>query len=124
MHLMYLMSIAAATESIDLASAYFVPDELIDHALLAARRRGVRVRILVPGQHTDSDAVRLASKAGWGPLLKSGMQIYEYSPTMMHTKLLIVMARWSRRIDQFRYPSFRLMTRPASTSTIRVSPGA
>ncbi|ATE71121.1 phospholipase D-like domain-containing protein [Lysobacter capsici] len=90
MHLMYLMSIAAASRSIDLAAAYFVPDELTQRALLEARERGVRVRILVPGEHIDSDAVRLASKAQWGPLLRRGVELYEYRPTMMHVKLLIV----------------------------------
>ncbi|HEY5850143.1 MAG TPA: phospholipase D-like domain-containing protein [Lysobacter sp.] len=90
MHLMYLLSLAAATRSIDLAGAYFVPDELTQRALLAARERGVRVRVLVPGPHIDSDAVRLASKAQWGRLLSRGVEIYEYQPTMMHVKLLII----------------------------------
>ena len=90
MHLMYLMAIAASERSIDLAASYFVPDELIVGALLAARKRGVRVRILVPGPNIDSDAVRLASRAGWGDLLLAGMEISEYQPTMLHTKMLIV----------------------------------
>ena len=90
MHLMYLMAIAAAEQSIDLQASYFVPDELIHKALIAARQRGVNVRILVPGEHIDSDTVRLASKAEWGPLLQAGVEIYEYLPTMMHNKLLII----------------------------------
>ena len=90
MHLMYLMGIAAAEHSIDLQASYFVPDELIHNALIAARQRGVTVRILVPGEHIDSDTVRLASKAEWGPLLQAGVEIYEYLPTMMHNKLLII----------------------------------
>lgn len=90
MHLMYLLSIAAATRSIDLSAAYFVPDELTQRALLEARDRGVRVRIIVPGPHIDSDAVRLASKAQWGDLLSRGVEIHEYQPTMMHVKLMIV----------------------------------
>ena len=90
MHLMYLMSIAAAEHSIDLAASYFVPDELIMGALLAALKRGVRVRILLPGKHIDSSAVRVASKASWGPLLRAGAEVYEYQPTMLHTKLLII----------------------------------
>jgi cardiolipin synthase len=90
MHLMYLMSIAAAERSIDLAAAYFIPDDLITKALVAARQRGVRIRVLVPGKNTDSDAARFASKAGWGPLLLAGVEIYEYEPTMFHNKMLIV----------------------------------
>ncbi|MGH8085827.1 MAG: phospholipase D-like domain-containing protein [Lysobacter sp.] len=90
MHLMYLMAIAAAEESIDLSASYFVPDPLIVGALLAARERDVRIRILLPGPHIDSEAVRLASKATWGPLLRAGVEIYEYQPTMIHTKLLVI----------------------------------
>lgn len=90
MHLMVLMAIAASRRSIDLAAAYFVPDDLVRRALLDARRRGVRVRILVPGEHTDSDTVRLASKAQWEGLIGAGIEFYEYRPTMMHIKMLIV----------------------------------
>ncbi|MBN8261358.1 MAG: cardiolipin synthase B [Xanthomonadales bacterium] len=90
MHLMYLMAIAAAERSIDLEAAYFVPDELIIKALQAARHRGVRVRVIVPGKHIDSETVRLASKAHWGELLLAGVEIHEYQPTMMHNKLLVV----------------------------------
>ncbi len=90
MHLMYLLSIAAAERSIDLQAAYFVPDDLIIKALLAARHRGVRVRVVLPGKHIDSETVRLASKAHWGELLLGGVEIHEYQPTMMHNKLLIV----------------------------------
>jgi cardiolipin synthase len=90
MHLMYLMSIAASERTIDLQAAYFIPDELITKALVAARHRGVRIRVVVPGKNTDSDAARFASKAGWGPLLLAGVEIYEYEPTMFHNKMLIV----------------------------------
>ena len=90
MHLMYLLAIAAAEHSIDLEAAYFVPDELIMKALIAARHRGVRIRVIVPGKHIDSETVRLASKAHWGELLMAGVEVYEYQPTMMHNKLLIV----------------------------------
>ncbi len=67
-----------------------MPDDLIIKALITARQRGVRVRITVPGKHIDSETVRLASKAHWGELLAAGIEIYEYQPTMMHNKLLIV----------------------------------
>lgn len=90
MHLMYLMAIAAAERSIDLEAAYFVPDALIIKALLAARHRGVKVRVILPGKHIDSETVRLASKAEWGDLLLAGVEIHEFQPTMMHNKLLIV----------------------------------
>ncbi|MCA1713756.1 MAG: phospholipase D-like domain-containing protein [Gammaproteobacteria bacterium] len=90
MHLMYLLSIAAAEHGIDLAAAYFIPDQLITNALIAARHRGVRIRLLLPGKNTDSDMARLASRSDWGPLLLAGVEIYEYEPTMFHNKMLIV----------------------------------
>jgi cardiolipin synthase len=109
MHLMYLMSIAAATQTIDLQAAYFVPDELIMKALIAARHRGVRVRVTLPGKHIDSTTVKLASKASWGELLKAGVEIHEYQPTMMHNKMLIVDKRMvSVGSTNFDVRSFRL----------------
>lgn len=90
MHLMYLLALAAAKHTIDLAAAYFVPDELATSAIVDARRRGVRVRVLLPGPYSDAATVRIASKATWGSLLESGVEIYVYQPTMLHTKLLIV----------------------------------
>lgn len=89
MHLMYLTVIAAAVRRIDLAAAYFIPDDLMVQELLDARRRGVTIRILMPGEHTDSGAVRIASRANWEPLLMAGIEMYEYEPTMLHNKLLI-----------------------------------
>lgn len=90
MELMYLLSITAAARTIDLSAAYFVPDELSRNALLAALKRGVRVRIIVPGKHIDSETVRLASKAEWGELLAAGAKISEFEPTMFHCKVMIV----------------------------------
>jgi cardiolipin synthase len=90
MQLMYLFSIAAAVRTIDLSAAYFVPDELSRKALLAAMKRGVKLRIIVPGDHMDSETVKSASRAQWGPLLEAGAVIAEYQPTMFHCKVLIV----------------------------------
>ncbi len=90
MHLMYLLAVAAATRSIDLQAAYFIPDKLMVDALIAARDRGARIRLLVPGRYIDSALVRVASKRRWGRLLEAGVDIFEYQPTMMHNKMLIL----------------------------------
>lgn len=90
MHLMYLLTITAATKNIDLCAAYFVPGGLITRALLEARKRGVAIRVILPGEHIDSEAVRAASRESWGPLLEAGVEIYEFLPTMLHSKVLIV----------------------------------
>ena len=89
MQLMYLLIIGAAERSIDLSSAYFVPDEFSRDAIVDALKRGVRVRIITPGPHTDAETVRRASRALWGDLLAAGAEIYEYQPTMYHCKVLI-----------------------------------
>jgi len=90
MHLMYLLSIAAAERTIDIEAAYFIPDDLMRDALIAARHRGVRIRVLLPDKHLDSQTVRLASKHAWGTLLAYGVEIHEYEPTMLHCKMLIL----------------------------------
>jgi cardiolipin synthase len=93
MHLMYLMAITAARHTIDLSSSYFVPDRLAVGALVAAAKRGVQVRIIVPGKHIDSDTVRAASRERWGALLAAGVRIAEFQPTMYHVKELVVDAQ-------------------------------
>jgi cardiolipin synthase len=90
MLLMYLMAITAAEKTIDLSAAYFVPDELTRRALIDALRRGVRLRIIVPGTKIDAEVVRKASRANWGELLEAGAEIHEFQPTMFHCKTLIV----------------------------------
>jgi cardiolipin synthase len=90
MQLMYLMVVAAAEKSIDLSAAYFLPDEAMRKALRAAMKRGVKVRVIVPGEHIDSEMVRNASRADWGGLLEAGALIHEFTPTMFHVKSLIV----------------------------------
>ena len=90
MHLMYLMTITAARKTIDLSAAYFVPDDLTIRTLIEAAKRGVRVRILMPGDIIDSDLVKAASRERWGELLAAGVKLAEYQPTMYHVKALIV----------------------------------
>jgi cardiolipin synthase len=90
MQLMYLMAITAATHSIHLSSAYFVPDKLTINAMVEAAKRGVKVRVITPGKHIDTHTVREASRACWGELLAAGIEMHEYQPTMFHCKLLIV----------------------------------
>ncbi|UVW28492.1 cardiolipin synthase [Massilia sp. H6] len=90
MHLMYLMAITSARNTIDLSAAYFVPDDLTVRTLIEAAKRGVRVRILMPGEHIDSDLVKAASRERWPELLAAGVKLAEYQPTMYHVKGLIV----------------------------------
>ena len=109
MRLMYLLSINAAQRSIRIANAYFVPDDLTVQTLVDARKRGVEVQILVPGTPIDTELVRKASRARWGKLLQAGVQIFEYQPTMLHNKLMVVDDLWvSVGSTNFDNRSFRL----------------
>jgi len=90
MHLMYMLAFTAAKKTIYLSSAYFVPDERTRDTLIEAMKRGVKLKIIMPGKHTDADTVRSASRGMWGELLLAGAQMYEYQPTMYHCKVMIV----------------------------------
>ena len=94
LHQMLMMAIAAAGDRIRIGMAYFVPD---DHALahlLAARKRGVEIDIIVPNEHIDVEAVRRASQYFWGDLLRAGVRIHEFQPTMYHSKFVVVDESW------------------------------
>jgi cardiolipin synthase len=89
MKLLYLMTIAGARRTLDIQSPYLITDATTEWSLLDARRRGVRVRLLVEGEMTDAKPVKFAGRARYEPLLAAGVEIYEYQPTMMHTKALM-----------------------------------
>jgi cardiolipin synthase len=95
MHLMVLLALTAAKSSIDIENPYFVPDKLTVEALASAARRGVRIRIVVAGRHTDARLGRWAAQGLYGELLAAGIHIYEYQPTMMHCKALVIDGAWS-----------------------------
>src|SRR5436190_16903946 len=88
--LMYLLAIASAKKTLRIENAYFLPDELMRKELVEAANRGTRIEIIVPGKKIDQKLVRAASKRHWPELLKAGIKIYQYEPTMVHVKLLIV----------------------------------
>jgi cardiolipin synthase A/B len=107
--LMYLLTIAAARKSIQLSNAYFVPDDLSIHHLVSAAKRGVKIQLIAPGEVTDTDVVRSASRSRWGELLKAGVKIYEYQPTMFHCKVMVADGIWtSVGSTNFDNRSFRL----------------
>ena len=95
MHLMVLLALTAAHSSIDIENPYFVPDRLTVDALIAARQRGVRVRIVVPGRYTDARIGRWAAQGLYGVLLEAGIEVYEYQPTMIHCKVMVIDGEWT-----------------------------
>jgi cardiolipin synthase len=92
---LYLFGIASARRTIDITSPYFVTDESSDWSLKDAVSRGVKIRILVEGDKTDAMPVKYASREAYERLLSMGIEIYEYQPTMMHTKTMVVDGAWS-----------------------------
>ena len=92
---LYLITMGAARRAIDIQTPYFVMDGSTKWALLEARRRGVRVRLLLEGDSTDAKPVKYASRSGYEDLLAAGVEIYEYQPTMMHAKALVADGIWS-----------------------------
>lgn len=82
--------VASARKTLLIEHAYFLPDSALTDQLCQAAQRGVKVQVLMPGDHIDQKAVRRASRKKWGRLLAAGVELYEYQPTMNHTKLLIV----------------------------------
>lgn len=93
--LLYIVSIVSAKKSIYINSAYFVPDKDTIRALEGAVRRGVDVRVIVPGEFTDVPVVRHAGRFYYNQLLKRGIRIFEYQPTMMHSKSMVVDGIWT-----------------------------
>jgi cardiolipin synthase A/B len=93
--LLYYMAIQAARKTIWIENAYFVPDGQIRRGLVHAVERGVDVRIIVPGPHIDTPYVRMASRFHYGELLDGGVKMFEYQPTMMHNKVMVVDGIWT-----------------------------
>lgn len=107
--LMYTISIVSAKKSISINNAYFIPDKDTIRALEGAVRRGVRVRVIVPGEFNDVPIVRQASRWQYERMLKRGIEIFEFQGTMMHAKTMVVDGIWSTvGSSNFDDRSFRL----------------
>jgi cardiolipin synthase A/B len=92
---LFWLSFMAARERIWVTSPYFVPDSLIREALLDRVRGGVDVRLLLPNELTDAKPIRWASQSYYDELLRGGIRIFEYQPTFLHAKSLVVDGRWA-----------------------------
>jgi cardiolipin synthase len=84
-----------ADRHVHISTPYFLPDRALRRSLRSIAQRGVEVKVIVPGRHTDQRWVRLASRRMWGELLRDGVRIFEYRATMIHAKVLIVDALWA-----------------------------
>jgi cardiolipin synthase A/B len=90
----FRVGIAGASESITIASPYFIPGPRVIRSLLRAAGRGVRVRLLLPYK-SDVPLVRLVSRSCYGQLMRSGIEIYELDTAVLHAKVLLIDENWS-----------------------------
>jgi len=89
------LTFRSARRSLYIANSYFIPDKRLRKVVMERARAGVDVRILVPGAATDAKPVRLAGQTHYAELMGAGVRIYEYQPTMMHAKVVVVDGIWS-----------------------------
>jgi cardiolipin synthase len=87
--------IAAARKSIYITTPYFLPDRSMRAELVRAKKRGVTVKVIVPGKHGDHAMTRSSGRSTYGDLLKAGADIYEYESSMIHAKITIIDGVWS-----------------------------
>ena len=87
--------VASAKSTIALTTPYFLPDKTLRRELCRAVERGVKLQILVPGMKSDHMVTRSTSRGAYGELLKAGAEVYEYQPSMIHAKILIIDDLWA-----------------------------
>jgi cardiolipin synthase len=93
--LLFWLSFTNARERLWICNTYFIPDPHLRDAVKERARAGVDVRILVPGNHTDAIPVQLAGRSYYQELLEAGVRIFEFLPSMMHAKTVLVDDAWS-----------------------------
>jgi cardiolipin synthase len=87
--------LACATRELLITTPYFLPDRSARREMIkAVKERGVKLRVIVPGDHADHLLTRRSSRRRYGPLLQAGVEIYEYQPAMIHVKSLVVDGTW------------------------------
>ena len=88
--------LAAAQKSIHITTPYFLPDRSArDEMVRAMKERGVEVKIVTPGSHSDHLLTRTSSRRLYGKLLENGACVFEYQPAMIHAKIMIIDGLWS-----------------------------
>jgi cardiolipin synthase len=93
---LHYMAIHAAKKSITIQNPYFLPDPDARDALLAAVKRGVAVRVMIPAtEASDSQMVQHASHHHYGTLLKGGVKLFDYQKTLLHQKVIVIDGCWA-----------------------------
>jgi cardiolipin synthase len=92
--IMYVTALTFAENSLHMTNAYFVPDEQTAEALIDAAKRGVDVKIILPGT-TDSSLAQYAGESYYDDLLESGVKLYKRRNALLHAKTLVIDGVWS-----------------------------
>ena len=92
---MYLIALQCARRELFIANPYFLPDARVIAMLAAARARGVSVKLILAGKHMDAWWARQNSVRCYGALLDAGIEVYEFAPTMLHQKTMVVDGVWA-----------------------------
>jgi cardiolipin synthase len=93
--MLYTVAIATARREVLIQNPYFAPNDGVVELLAMMVSRGVQVHLMLPGEHTDSPFVRRAGSHLYEPLLKAGVHLYEFEPTLLHQKIVVVDELWS-----------------------------
>jgi cardiolipin synthase len=93
--MLYTVAIAMARHEVLIQNPYFAPNDGVVELFAMMVRRGVKVHLMLPGEHTDSPFVRRAGCNLYASLLEAGVQLYEFQPTLLHQKIVVVDGIWS-----------------------------
>jgi cardiolipin synthase A/B len=93
--LLFWLSFINAHKRLWISNSYFIPDARLRRAVIDRARKGVDVRVLVPGNHTDAVPVQAAGQSYYEELLEAGVRVFEYQPAMMHAKTVVIDGSWS-----------------------------
>jgi cardiolipin synthase A/B len=93
--MLYTVAIAMARREVLIQNPYFAPNDGVVELFAMMVRRGVKVSLMLPGKHTDSPFVRRAGCSLYAALLEAGVRLYEFEPTLLHQKIVVVDEIWS-----------------------------
>jgi cardiolipin synthase len=93
--MLYTVAIAMARREVLIQNPYFAPNDGVVELFAMMVKRGVKVHLMLPGEHTDSPFVRRAGRNLYSALLEAGVRLYEFRPTLLHQKIVVVDEIWS-----------------------------
>jgi cardiolipin synthase len=93
--LLYTVAIAMARREVLIQNPYFAPNDGVVELFAMMVKRGVKISLMLPGEHTDSPFVRRAGRNLYAAMLEAGVKLYEFEPTLLHQKIVVVDGIWS-----------------------------